>query len=222
MYPHRIRLRGPWELFRISESGESAKSAERINLPSSEDLAPFGPIRMRRRFGLPRTIDDNEHVWLTFKKMPNDARVSLNGHFLEMGPGADWELEVTALLRERNELCVELAGSGRAKLWEEAALEIRGEWHLRNVSMRVRSTANGKHLEARGQVVGAGQKLLDLYLLCDRSTVAFANLESALEGREFVIVSQVLKADEPMVHDARVELVYGSVVYHEVEEKIEF
>src|SRR5262249_781153 len=87
MYPHRIRLRGPWEC---------------------EPVA--GRARFPPPFGYPGRIDAHERVWLTFAGADR-ARVSLNGVVLSehAGPGA-FEFEVTALLQARNELAVEVEG----------------------------------------------------------------------------------------------------------------
>src|SRR6516165_6987722 len=69
-----------------------------------------GRVRLRRRFGVPRQIDDYERVWLTFAGFTGVADISLNGQALGRYRDADCPLglEVTALLRPRNELLVEV------------------------------------------------------------------------------------------------------------------
>jgi beta-galactosidase/beta-glucuronidase len=87
-----------------------------------------GRVRFRRRFGYPGRIDANERVWLTFAGAASVADVSLNGRFLGRHEGADepFEFEVTSLLRDRNELIVEVESpTGDGGLWGEVALEIR-------------------------------------------------------------------------------------------------
>jgi hypothetical protein len=143
MYPHRIRLRGPWEcepLARIVTDDQGRIAMRTDNLPpprrmtmpcrwSEGGLRNFaGRVRYRRRFGCPSRLDDYERVWLTFTGADSIAGVSLNGHFLGRHEGADqpFEFEVTNLLGDRNELIVEVESpSENGGLWGEVALEIR-------------------------------------------------------------------------------------------------
>lgn len=105
MYPHRIRLRDPWECEPLTD----------------------GRARFRRRFGYPGQIDAFERVWLTFAHVEGTAQATLNGTVLGQGEGA-FEFEVTALLQPRNELVVEAAGDKG-----ETALEVRCTAYLRGV-----------------------------------------------------------------------------------------
>src|SRR5438045_3707759 len=87
-YPHRIRLRGPWQ---------------------SEPLA--NGVRRRRRFGYPVRIDADERVWLTFHGVTGRVAVALNGQALGSHDGAEaFAYEVTPLLRPRNELVMDVQG----------------------------------------------------------------------------------------------------------------
>src|SRR5262245_36216308 len=61
MYPHRIRLRGPWE---------------------HEPLPDTTGTRHRRRFGYPGQIDATERVWITCEGVTGRATVTLNKHLL--------------------------------------------------------------------------------------------------------------------------------------------
>src|SRR5262245_97069 len=67
MYPHRIRLRGPWECQPLAPDGPPPR---RVTLPcrwADGGLGDFrGPVRFRRRFGYPGRLDAHERVWLTF------------------------------------------------------------------------------------------------------------------------------------------------------------
>src|SRR5262249_51543348 len=89
MYPHRIRLAGPWELnAHSSEPGALATSASdpsltlralkhRVTIPCHfPDF--IGTLRLTRRFGYPGRIDDYERVWLTFAAVAGRAAVCLN------------------------------------------------------------------------------------------------------------------------------------------------
>src|SRR5262249_4666249 len=109
-YPHRIRLRGPWECEPLARAGPGALPPPgRVSVPctwAEGGLPDFaGRARFRRRFGYPGRIDPHERVWLTFAGVSDRAEVALNGTALgrHEGPGP-FEFEVTALLLPRNEL----------------------------------------------------------------------------------------------------------------------
>src|SRR5262249_18692589 len=155
MYPHRIRLRGPWEC----------------------EPAAAGRGRCRRRFGYPGRIDSYERVWLTFTGVKGSAEVWLNGQSLGRGENA-FAFEVTALLQPRNELLLEVEVAEGGSLWGEAALEVRCTAYLRDV----RVWQEQGRLHAEGQVVGTAERPLELYLICERSTVAYATTEPTPSG----------------------------------------
>jgi len=129
MYPHRIRLRGPWEYEPVF--GPAPLPAPgRMTMPCrwrDQGLPGFsGTVRFRRHFGYPGRIDHFERVWLTFAGLTGNAEVRLNGQLL--GPGKEegpFEFEITSLLQNRNTLEVEVAGPEDGGLWGEVALEIR-------------------------------------------------------------------------------------------------
>jgi beta-mannosidase len=139
MYPHRIRLRGPWECEplawtvihpdgRIETVSAPLPASCRLTMPcrwQEGGLKDFaGRVRFRRRFGYPGQIDPHERVWLTFAGIDSCATVWLNGRELGRHRGAftPFEHEVTALLQSRNELIVEVdcpalaADAGRSPL----------------------------------------------------------------------------------------------------------
>jgi hypothetical protein len=211
MYPHRIRLRGPWEYESISTE---TPASGRIHLPWPAERTRFaGAVRYRRRFGLPRQIDPHERVWLIIRGLVGAASVSLNGHRLEAGA----EFDVTADLRERNELQVEIERDDQtAVLWEEIALEIRCTAFLRNVQISFRVESGAPLLEATGEVIGDSREPLELYLILDRSNVAYA----PVTADEFRLQARDLEIDCKQSHRARVELVAGGVVYYEFEQNV--
>src|SRR5262245_22574758 len=143
MYPHRIRLRGPWQCEPLARAADQADLPLpppcRMTLPcrwSEGGLGDFaGRVRFRRRFGYPGQIDSSERVWLTFAGAEAVADVWLNGHFLgrNTGPEKPFELEVTRLLQRRNELTVDVEGPVGGGLWGEVAMEIRCTAFLRAV-----------------------------------------------------------------------------------------
>src|SRR5262245_39352295 len=128
MYPHAIRLRGPWEC----EPLDPAAPPRRLALPCSwagAGLAGSARVPLRRRFGYPGQIDAHERVWLTLAGLTGRVRVTLNG--TEVGTvagGGAYECEVTALLRPRNELTLEVEGGAEeGRPWGEVALEVRAK-----------------------------------------------------------------------------------------------
>jgi hypothetical protein len=217
MYPHRIRLRGPWECEPLARAdGGPLPPPGRMTMPCcwvDGGLPGFvGRVRFRRRFGYPGRIDTHERVWLTFAGARAVAEVWLNGQLLgrHEGPGP-FEFEVTNLLRPRNELTVEVEASDLCGgLWGEVALEVRCTAFLRAV--RVWMTEEGRpDLHAEGEAVGTAERPLDLYVIRGRSTVAYTTVEAAPEGRPFHLVAEGMPTEECGV---RVELVNGATVWY--------
>jgi hypothetical protein len=162
-YPHRIRLRGPWQ---------------------SEPVA--GGVRRARRFGYPGRIDADERVWITCAGVAGRVEVSLNGHVLGTHDGgAPFEHEVTSLLAPRNELVMRTEADSA---WGEVALEVRRTAHLRGV----RTTADGGRVRVSGEVVGSAGRPLELYVLLDGHTVHYAAIKPTAAGRPFEVVADGL------------------------------
>jgi hypothetical protein len=190
MYPHRIRLRGPWRC---------------------EPSDFTGRVRYRRRFGYPGRIDAYERVWLTFAGIGGEAEVQLNNHLLGLIAAAS-EFEVTPLLRPRNELVVEIEGTaGQGGLWGEVALEVRCTAFLRHLCCFVVSKGDSVDLRVSGQVVGTAERPLELYLLRDRSVVGYQVVAATAEGQPFEIVAHDLPAGNLPV---QVDLVNGAVIWY--------
>src|SRR6266581_1383182 len=105
MYPHRIRLRGPWEYEALAPAAGDQPlplpAPGRMTMPCAWGDGPLagfaGRVRFRRRFGYPGRLDAHERVWLTFAGASDRAAVSLNGTPLgrHEGPGG-FEFEVPA------------------------------------------------------------------------------------------------------------------------------
>jgi hypothetical protein len=240
MYPHRIRLRGPWEcapLARLTQKpdGTSLLSKEdlpppcRMTLPcrwGEGGLTDFaGRARFVRRFGLPRRLDDFERVWLTFAGIEGASTILLNDHSLGSYPqgAAPSEIEVTALLAERNELQIELEASTSAGgLWGEVALEIRCSAFLRNIQLSVTQTDSAGIVHVQGEVVGTAERPLEVYVLLERSTIAYGTVEPTESGRTFCLdsdlapLSALNRRDDPVV--IRVDLVNGASIWFTVEQ----
>ncbi len=227
MYPHRIRLRGPWECEPLESQSGVVPPPSRVTMPCQwreSGLTDFtGRVRYRRRFGYPGRIDDVERVWLTFAGASDSAVVMLNS--VELGrvasAGAPFEFEVTPLLRARNELFVEIEGAApTAGLWGEVALEVRRTAFLRQVAFQPTIAEDAVHLRAGGEVVGVADGLLELYLLLDRSTIAYKTVTA---GAAFEIVSDAIPLAQwrllPMA-PVMLDLVQGATIWYRVEQTI--
>src|SRR5687767_3486483 len=133
MYPHRIRLRGPWECEPI---GPAAPPPRRVTIPCGWDaagLAEFrGRARFTRKFGYPGKADrDVEHFWLTCADANGCCEIHLNHQLLSAESCASFAFDVTSIIQDRNQLEVLIDGGGaRPGLWSEVALEIRRDAYL--------------------------------------------------------------------------------------------
>ena len=179
-------------------------------------------MRCRRRFGYPGRIDDFERVWLTFQGVTHAAAVWLNGQRLggEKQRGGDFEDEVTPLLQARNEVVVEMEVSPDARLWQEVALEVRRTAWLRGVQVVCEQEGGRMRLRVSGEVVGSAERPLELYVILDRSNVAYGLAKASVEGTAFSLASEELAAErcEPAgTHGVRVDLVDGATSWYIVE-----
>jgi hypothetical protein len=195
-----------------------------------------GRVRLRRRFGYPGTIDEFERVWLTFGGCEGVGEAALNGVKLgTLGGEEGAEFEITALLRARNELLVEIEGPSSGGLWGEVALEVRRTAYLR----KVRLWREGGKVQASGEVVGQWTGPLELYRVVGRRTVAYRELKvSGAAGRndsqgtsssqapsasaggihEFVLSGEAKEEEEGDL--VKVDLVGGAVVWYTVEQPL--
>jgi len=208
LYPHRIRLRGPWQAIRESQP------ATTVRMPCGcGDVWPGfrGMVRFIRHFGIPRKLDDFERVWLTFAGMSGWADVELNGESLGRWETSPFEIEVTGRLRERNELVVNLnCAEPSDGLWGDVALEIRCNAWLRNVTVE----RQGELLVMSGEAVGRANGPLDLYAILGRATAIQATIAPTESGTLFNLMSAPLSPVEMRETKVRVELVAGAVAWH--------
>jgi hypothetical protein len=242
LYPHRIRLRGPWEcqpLARLAVRSDGAietvpgpvPEGFRMNMPcrwQASGLHDFaGRARLRRRFGYPGRLDPTDRVWLTFEGVEGVAEVVLNETFLgrREGTAGAFEFEITELLRPRNELNVTVeALSGAGGLWGEVAMEVRCTAFLRSVRLWAVGNPACPTLHVAGEVVGFCERPLDLYVLLDNATVAYTTVSAAAAGQPFHLVAEPLeiKGKAGTVHEARIELVNGATVWYRIEQPFVF
>jgi hypothetical protein len=243
MYPHRIRLRGPWDcepLTRLAfdahgsahETDGPLPAKRRMTLPCRWGEGGFGDfsgrVRFLRRFGWLANVAPHERVWLTFGGIDGSAEVCLNGRALGTleARTAPFEFEVTSLLQPRNELTVTVeASGGHGGLWGEVSLEVRCSAYLRAVRWWLSSTGDRAIVHVSGQVVGTADRALELYGLIDGSTVIYANLEPTPAGQSFSLTSEPIdlfsRSGESLEaardHAIRIELVNGAVRWYCIE-----
>jgi len=101
--PHRIRLRGPWEV-RLHTADAYVGW---VNVPGTvrdADWAGYvGQVSFYRRFGRPTNLETGDRVRLAFERVTGDAEVYLNGQRLGDFNGTA-SVDVTDRLLERNRL----------------------------------------------------------------------------------------------------------------------
>lgn len=221
MYPHRIRLRGPWDyepLARRSDDPRPLPPAGRMTLPTpwaAAGLSEFaGRLQLRRSFGYPGQIDPHEQVWLTFGSLRDHAEILLNGSRLGTLTAEGGEFLITPLLRPRNELLVVVDGDHNGGLIGDVALEVRAEAFLRDVCLR----REGSSLVATGRVVGRAPAPLDLYLVLDRWTAEHAVIVPTPDGQPFQLRGDAVNPHGQPVRLAKVDLVYAAVRWYTVEQ----
>jgi hypothetical protein len=229
MYPHRIRLRGPWECEPLrrcgDDTGEPLPLPRRMTMPchwSEGGLPGFaGRVRFRRAFGYPGRLDSYERVWLTFAGVGGDAEALLNDRPLgRIVTGSEWE--VTSWLRPRNALVVEVAGNAEeGGLWGEVALEIRCSAFLCDLRHSAILTGEFAELRVEGRVVGTAERPLDLYCLLDRSVLGYSQVNATVAGEPFAFrVADVpatkwrIAEGHPVALPLQVDLVNGAIVWY--------
>ena len=197
MYPHRIRLRGPWEM---SAEGHARR---RVAFPASWSdvgLPDFvGGVTFERRFGYPGRIDSNERVWLIGEGVVGGAEVTLQGERLGLVENGRFAFEVTRLLRDRNLLKVDVEViAGHDRLWDDIALEVRATAYLDQI------VQDGQFL--RGRVAGTCAGPLEVYALANGHTRGYGEVRP---GETFAIALDGAAS--------RVELIQTSTVWDVVE-----
>ena len=136
MYPHRMRLLGPWQYEplartvvhpdgRVEEVSGPLPEPGRMTIPANFRGTPLdgfrGRVRWRRNFHPPRSLEPGERLWLVFDGVDYFADVSLNGTPLGRHEGyfEPFEFEVTSLIGPRNELVVDVDCPAEAVLGEK-------------------------------------------------------------------------------------------------------
>jgi hypothetical protein len=213
MYPHRIRLRGPWECEVLDQAGEPAAPPARVVLPGAPGVT--GCVRFRRRFGYPGRIDAHERVWLVFEGTAAALRLAVNGTPLGSVSG-HVEADVTGLLAARNEVTAETELSPGASPWDECLLEVRCTAYLRGLTF----AREGEEIRVSGEVVGRAEGPLELYLVADRSPADYAQVAEAGEVRQFHLRCAARNSAGEPIARLKIDLVQGATVWYTVEQEV--
>jgi hypothetical protein len=207
MYPHRIRLRGPWQC-----EVPAGTEPRRLTLPCPwEQLAGAeftGSVRLVRNFGYPGNVDPSERVWLMVegcaaltgvelneasreRQRPGEAPRALSVTPVANAPGSPVEWDVTTILSSRNRLVFTLTTERpRGALWDEVALEIRKTAYLRA------SASRREHdVIVRGVVIGAAERALELYALVGGQSAHYETIAANAEGTPFTFTLSSCAAD---------------------------
>lgn len=129
--PHRIRLRGPWDLL-VPQTGAAAEP-RRATPPCDWSTvlgAEFrGTARFRRFFHAPDRLMPHERLWLVVEGANERALVHLNGAALGEFAGATtaWECDITERIAPRNELTMDVVAPVGAGALGAVRLEVRRE-----------------------------------------------------------------------------------------------
>jgi hypothetical protein len=241
MYPHRIRLRGPWTLQPTARATAQARGCVEfspLDLPPPQTVrhpccwrdAGFGDfagrVKHTREFGAPRRLDPHERVWLTCDRVKDEAAFLLNGSEVGtwFGQNPPFEFEITRLLQEHNRLeIVVTSTTADGGIPGDVALEIRCTAWLRKLEVgRVRDEETD-YLTIRGEAVGEAKEPLDLYAIVGRSTCIQATVEAEPSGRPFAFTSEPLRCERSEIElPVRIELVNGSQVWYEWQGSVVF
>jgi len=128
--PHRINLRGPYQVLNGDDSGDPP---DRIKLPNPWRVG-FGDrsdsVTLVRDFGCPTNLSETTRLWLVFDGVGGIGTVSLNDRSLgEVTTDGANRFEITGQLDQRNRLTITFAPAtdldpDRTGLWGLIGLEI--------------------------------------------------------------------------------------------------
>ena len=123
--PHRIRLRGPWEVRPHAADIPPGRMTVPGTLGDGGWTGFAGSVSFYRRFGRPSNLTPTERVWLVFERVIGTAEVCLNDESLGAIDGHG-RFDVTERLAKRNVLeVVVVAADDGCGIAGDVVLEIR-------------------------------------------------------------------------------------------------
>lgn len=236
MYPHRIRLVGPWEVEPLV-GADGLPPARRVVVPvpwGDLGIAKDAGVFFRRRFGLPRKLDDWERVWVVPSRETDSAFLwRLNGTVLQWTRQPDEEppdyvvpsrSDVTALLRDRNELTVRIASAGPdAPPFGGAALDIGCRAYIRRIRVQSFPNAAGREIVLDVSVTSENSSdRLEIYALVDGVNCGYLKLPEYRGTKTHAVRwhEPALKPGTPFT--LRVDLVNVATIWETAEMRVSF
>jgi len=213
-YPHRMRLRGPWQCTPLAAArGQALPAPRRVVMPCTWAEARLAGRAVRaqftRRFGYPGQIDEYERVWLIGERLEGTADITLNGRELARGHSGPFAFDVTALLGQRNQLDVVIqAERDDGGLAGDVALEIRCTAYLDNMTAHRDETGI---VMIAGAVAGTADAPLEIYVLTDGRHAHYEKVEASAAGTPLHIA---IGPRDPPVEQIRVELISVATVWY--------
>jgi hypothetical protein len=210
MYPHRIRLRGPWTL----KTAAGAIASVNVNPESTLDPT-LSAIKLCRRFSWLQQLQAHERLWLVLERSAVTGGM-LNNKALELAAVAEGhqECEVTSLTRRSNQLWLEIAPGESQRAFPQVALEVRCRTFLRQLTWQI-DTANRK-LEIAGLLVGLNETPLELYVRAGEVNVLYTLVNANEPCAPFRYQSEIPTAVMGAAMPIQIDLVNGGVIWHRV------
>lgn len=210
MLPHPIRLRGPWL---IEAHTQTRMQAVLPATPAELGLASAlgGSWQLTRRFGLPRTLDAHESVWLCAQGIQRLLGLKLNEQVYDVRADDVIEIELGHSLKVRNELIITISPTApQTPVFRSVELVIRGRAFLR----QLQAERQGQCVRVSGQVVGPTKKHLEVYVIAQRHTVAHLPVSAEPDGWALSLMTDPIPDGVDWV---QVELVCVTSVWHSQE-----
>jgi hypothetical protein len=212
MYPHRIRLRGPWTL----KSDAGVITSVNIHDRSTPELAAAASaVHLCRRFSWVQELQAHERLWLVLEQSVVTT-ATLNDMALELSALAlgHQECEITSLTRRSNQLTLNVAPGEAHRPFPHVALEVRCRTFLRQPTWQL-DAANCK-LEIAGLLVGLNETPLELYVRVGALNVLYvpvhANEPSSPFRYQCEIPAAAMEGETPI----QIDLVNAGSLWHRV------
>jgi hypothetical protein len=211
MYPHRIRLRGPWTL--TTATGQVVHVNVNQGLPTVDST--LSGIQLARRFSWVQPLQPHERLWLVLERSTVTGG-KLNDRALELaGLAPDHqECEVTSLTQRSNQLVLDVPIRQTHERFPEVALEVRCRTFLRHAAWRI-DPANGM-FEVTGLLVGTDPSPLELYARVGEVNVLYAVVRADQSRSAFRYQSEIPAGARDEDTPILIDLVKGGVIWHRV------
>jgi hypothetical protein len=216
MYPHRIRLRGPWTL--KTETGHVLSLNVRDGSNTELDPTPSA-IQLSRRFSWLQPLQAQERLWLVLEHSAV-AKATLNDSALELAAIADGhqECEVTSLTQRSNLLALHVAPHQAPEAFPQVALEVRCRTFLRQPAWRLDESR--RRFEITGLLVGVNDTPLELYARLGELNVLYALVHANEPSLPFRYESEIAAAAVDQEARVQIDLVSAGVLWHRVSGKL--